>query len=61
MFDGPAEDPTCNRDALSCMMGVAATDEHVAICNSALKSSSDLEKGKAIAVATVLSAAHSCE
>lgn len=61
VFDGEADDLTCNRDALSCMMGVAATDEHVAICNSALKSSTDAEKGKAIAVATVLSAAHSCE
>jgi hypothetical protein len=61
VFDGEGDDLTCNRDALSCMMGVLATDEHVAICNSALKSSTDLEKGKAIAVATVLSAAHSCE
>ncbi len=61
VFDGEGEDITCNRDALSCMMGVLATAEHVAICNSALKSASDPDKGKAIAVAAVLSAAHSCE
>lgn len=61
VFDGEGDDITCNADALSCMMGVLATPEHVAICNSALKSASDVEKGKAIAVATVLSAAHSCE
>ncbi len=52
---------SCNQDALSCMMGVLATEEHVAICNSAVASASDLAKGQAIAVATVLSAAHSCE
>lgn len=61
VFDGEGDDMTCNRDALSCMMGVLATEEHVAICNSALRSSSDPEKGQAIAVASVLSAAHSCE
>jgi hypothetical protein len=61
---GPAvfeEDGSCNRDALSCMMGVLATDEHVAICNSAVHSASTPEKGQIIAVATVLSAAHSCD
>jgi len=61
---GPAlfdEEGTCNKDAISCMIGTAATDAHVAICNSAVLSASDLEKGKSIAVAAILSAAHSCD
>ena len=51
----------CNKDAISCLIGTSATDAHVAICNSAVLSASDLDKGKAIAVATMLSAAHSCD
>lgn len=54
-------DNTCNEDAISCIIGKPATPEHVAICNNLVTSASDLDKGKAIAVATLLSAAHSCE
>jgi hypothetical protein len=54
-------DDTCNEDAISCIIGKPATPEHVAICNSLVTSASDIDKGKAIAVATLLSAAHSCE
>ena len=50
-----------NRDAVSCLMGKPATDEHVAICNNLVTSGSSLDKGKALAVATILAAAHSCE
>lgn len=61
---GPAlfdENGQCNKDAISCIIGTQATDAHVAICNSAVLSASDLEKGKSIAVATIMSAAHSCD
>jgi hypothetical protein len=54
-------DNTCNEDAISCIIGKPATPEHVAICNTLVTSASDVDKGKAIAVATLLSAAHSCE
>lgn len=58
MFD---DNDQCVRDAVSCLIGRPATDEHVAICNSLVKSASSVDKGKNIAVATLLSAAHTCE
>lgn len=58
MFDG---DNKCNEPAVSCLIGRPATDEHLAICNSLVGSGSDIDKGKIIAVASLLSAAHSCE
>ncbi len=58
LFD---EEGACNKDAISCLIGTAATDAHVAICNSAVASASDLDKGKSIAVASIMSAAHSCD
>lgn len=54
-------DNTCNEDAITCIMGKPATSEHVAICNNLVTTASDVDKGKQIAVATILSAAHSCE
>lgn len=54
-------DGKCNVEAISCLIGTRATEAHAAICDSAVKSASDLEKGKAIAVATMLAAAHSCD
>jgi len=58
MFD--AQDK-CNPDAVTCLIGRPATDQHVDICNSLVKSSSSVDNGKNIAVATMLAAAHSCE
>ncbi len=52
---------SCNPDAISCLIGRPATPEHVAICNSMVKAGSNVDTGKKIAVATILSAAHSCE
>ncbi len=57
MFDDQNQ---CNKDAITCIIGVPATDDHVAICNNVVKSATDIEKGKRIAVATMLSAAFSC-
>jgi hypothetical protein len=58
MFDAEGN---CNTDAVSCLIGVPASAEHVAICSNAVKAASNLDKGKNIAVATLLSAAFSCE
>ncbi len=58
MFDANNQ---CNPDAITCIIGRPSTAEHVAICNSLVVSASSIDKGKAIAVATLLAAAHSCE
>lgn len=58
MFD---EDDRCNPDAITCLIGRPATEEHVAICSSIVGAASSPAKGKAIAVAALLAAAHSCE
>ncbi|MDI3283696.1 hypothetical protein [Polyangium sp. 15x6] len=58
MFDANNQ---CNRDAIACITGRPATDSHVAICNKVVTSASDVEKGKRIAVGTMMAAAHSCE
>jgi hypothetical protein len=55
------EDGSCNEDAVSCLIGRPATPEHLAICQSLVQSASSVENGRVIAVATLLSAAHSCE
>ena len=58
MFDA---DGNCNEDAVTCLIGRPATADHIAICESVVSAASDIETGKKIAVATLLSAAHSCE
>jgi hypothetical protein len=58
MFD---DQNRCNPDAISCLIGRPAMSEHIAICNGVVTSASNIEAGKKIAVATILSAAHSCE
>lgn len=58
MFDA---DDECVPDAISCLIGKPATEEHLAICNVVVQQASDIEIGKRIAVATLLAAAHSCE
>jgi hypothetical protein len=58
MFD---DQNRCNPDAVSCLIGRPATPEHVDICNGMVKAASNVDTGKKIAVATILSAAHSCE
>jgi hypothetical protein len=58
MFDSQNR---CQSDAISCLIGRPATEQHVAICSQLVATASDIETGKQIAVATLLSAAHSCE
>lgn len=52
---------SCVESGVSCLLGKPATQQHLAICNDLIKNASTIEKGKAIAVAVMLSAAHSCE
>ena len=56
-----AADNTCNLEAISCLIGKPATEDHRAICSNLVVSASSIDKGKNIAVAALLSAAHSCE
>ncbi len=51
----------CTRDGLSCLLGEPATDLHVAQCDDVVGRAADPEEGRAIAVAALLSAAHTCE
>jgi len=51
----------CNIDAITCLLGKPATRDHVAVCNQAVASATDIEKGKVIAVAAILAATHTCE
>ena len=57
MFDGQKCDP----DAVTCLLGRPASAKVVAVCTDLVASASDVEAGKKIAVAALLSAAHSCE
>ncbi|MEZ4399584.1 MAG: hypothetical protein R3B06_06180 [Kofleriaceae bacterium] len=54
-------DNQCNLDGITCLIGVPATASHVELCNLAVQRASDADKGKRIAVATLLAAAHTCE
>ncbi|MEM1030231.1 MAG: hypothetical protein AAF928_08965 [Myxococcota bacterium] len=58
MFDGSDQ---CNEPAVSCLIGRPATDEHLAICNHIVATSPDVEVGKAVAVATMMAGAYTCQ
>ena len=49
------------QDGISCLMGKPATPDHVALANKLIADSGDATKGPAIAVATILAAAHISE
>jgi hypothetical protein len=51
----------CVESGFSCLMGVPATTEHLAICNETVKRAADVETGKRMAVALLAAAAHTCE
>jgi hypothetical protein len=57
MFDGSR----CDIDAVTCLLGRPATEQLLALCDDLVASASDVETGKKIAVAALLSAAHTCE
>jgi hypothetical protein len=51
----------CNARGLSCLIGMPATADHVAICNDTVAHAADPESGKQLAVAVIAAAAHTCE
>jgi hypothetical protein len=51
----------CVAAGFSCLMGVPASTQHLAICNETVKRAADVESGKRMAVALLAAAAHTCE
>jgi hypothetical protein len=51
----------CTTDGIACLLGVPATPSHLELCNLSIQNASDVDKGKLIAVASLLAAAHTCE
>jgi hypothetical protein len=58
MFDAQGN---CTQNGISCLQGFPATQPQVDLCNSVLSSASTAQIGQAIAVASILAAAHTCE
>jgi hypothetical protein len=58
MFDAQGH---CTLAGITCLQGSPATADQVALCNQALTEGSTPTIGQAIAVASILSAAHTCE
>ena len=51
----------CTADGITCLIGVPATAAHIEVCNLTVQRASNVDKGKLIAVATLLAAANTCE
>jgi hypothetical protein len=51
----------CVASGFSCLMGVPAEAEHLAICNETVKRAADVDTGKRMAVALLAASAHTCE
>jgi len=51
----------CVAAGFTCLMGIPATAEHLAICNETVKRAANPEAGKRLAVAVLAAAAHTCE
>ena len=58
MFDASGN---CTADGIACLLGVPATETHVALCNTFVARASTPENGRAIAVASMLAANFTCE
>jgi hypothetical protein len=54
-------DGTCTAAGVSCLAGAPASKAQIDLCNSIAGAGSTPASGQAIAVATILSAAHTCE
>ncbi len=64
MFD--TADGSCVEESVSCLIGTPATDDHMLLCNLIVNKANpnvagDLQKKRNLAIAALLSAAHSCE
>ena len=51
----------CVASGFTCLMGIPATPQHLAICNETVKRAADVDSGKRMAVALLAAAAHTCE
>jgi hypothetical protein len=51
----------CDASGITCLLGVPASDAHLALCNRAVAQASSREVGKNLAVAALLAAGHTCE
>ena len=51
----------CDARGFTCLIGIPATTEHVAVCNETVRRAADVETGKQLAVALLAAAAHTCE
>jgi len=51
----------CQASGITCILGVPATPDHVALCNQAVKTASTPDIGKRMAVAAMLAAAYTCQ
>jgi len=58
MFDAQGK---CTADGVACLQGMPATQAQVDLCNTVLTEASTAPIGQAIAVASILAAAHTCE
>lgn len=50
-----------SKDAISCLMGKPATDDHVSLATSLIAAAPTPADGQKMAIAAILSAAHTCE
>lgn len=60
------KDGSCVEESVSCLIGTPATDDHMLLCNLIVQKAdvsnpTDVTKKRNIAVAALLSAAHSCQ
>jgi len=56
-----AADGACREDGITCLLGVPATDTHVAFCNTIVSRAATTADGQKLAVAALLAAANTCE
>jgi hypothetical protein len=54
-------DGTCSSAGVSCLLGAPATKAQVDLCSNVVGTASSATIGQAVAVATILAAAHTCE
>jgi hypothetical protein len=51
----------CVADGVACLIGMPATADHLALCDSIVRRAATVESGKQLAVAVLAAAAHTCE
>jgi hypothetical protein len=58
LFDAAGQ---CQASGITCILGVPATPDHIALCNQAVTTASTPDIGKRMAVAAMLAAAYTCQ